>query len=143
MTPSVNVFVFVSFGKRAKREMLSIVKVADAFEPLAKWELVWRQSISSSKVDALSRGLRRQAIFDELLDDGIRFQIENRSVFTFDLQGLLPAGPIKAWPCLLVFNQNARSFCKAFELRVENCRTRNTGIWYGVSFGSGFIGICL
>ena len=85
------------------------------------------------QVDALSRGLRRQAIFDELLDDGIRFQIENRSVFTFDLQGLLPAGPIKAWPCLLVFNQNARSFCKAFELRVENCRTRNTGIWYGVS----------
>ena len=38
------------------------------------------------QIGALARGLRCQAMLDELSDNGIRFQIENRSVFAFDLQ---------------------------------------------------------
>jgi hypothetical protein len=38
------------------------------------------------EIDALPRGLRRQAMLNELSDDGIGFQIENGSVITFDLE---------------------------------------------------------
>jgi hypothetical protein len=75
-----------SAEKSGSSSRACIVEIADGFEPSAKRELGRGPVDTFKEIDTLSRCLRGQSTLSELLNDGIRFEVEDGSMIAFDFE---------------------------------------------------------